>query len=152
MTYTHGNAFAALYIRDSENLAITQVNQFIRLGMCAISRGLEVGITTAAGVRRTELSVPAAVNWILLLGHRIYTFSKENQNSTGEPAMEMWLGFPHVHSFLWKGMDGYNLERWSFWKGRFGEIARLDGGKEWVKTLASQAGEEMGRVEMVNAA
>lgn len=46
---------------------------------------------------------------------------------------------------------GSGVERWAFWKKRFGEIGGLEGAEGVVRRLAAEAEEEMGRIGMERA-
>lgn len=47
----------------------------------------------------------------------------------------------------WKGVNGFSIERWIFWKKRFGEIKGHDQASKEIKTLAAEAERRMNRIE-----
>ena len=47
----------------------------------------------------------------------------------------------------WKGASGFSIERWNFWKKRFGEIKRYDQASEKTKEVAAEAEGAMNRIE-----
>ncbi|KAK4888080.1 hypothetical protein LTR27_012976 [Elasticomyces elasticus] len=80
-----------------------------------------------------ESNIPAAVVWILNAGKWIH-------------AHDGLLIDPRVQKRkdkLYNGQDGFCVERWSFWKRRFEEIAQDDGLLSETKNWALQAGEYM---------
>lgn len=127
--YQWGVVFCTFYLRDC-HYPPGMVEASTGTGLWAFIRALEIPTTTPGAIGRTALTVPGAAHWVIIVGGKVYQFCKENRLSTGEPQYPDFIGWPDVHGFLWESQNGYNLERWSFWKRRFGEIANLDSAKE----------------------
>ena len=52
----------------------------------------------------------------------------------------------------WKGVNGFSIERWNFWKKRFGEIKGHDQASEKTKELAAEGETLMNRIERMENA
>lgn len=78
--------------------------------------------------------VPVAAEWILLCG-RILFGSKKNFEAVFKGGR------------LWKGTGGFSLERWHFWKERFGVISEHDQVSEQTKQAAREAKDMMIKIE-----
>lgn len=142
-----GNTFAALYLRELDPDGPPR--DFVGMRNQArnhLMYALEIATDTPGRVRRTEVYVPQAALWILIAGRNIYHYSKSNQDDTGEPVIQRWVGGEHGGDLMWTGRDGFNLERWAFWKRRFEEISELQGVKEDARQHAATAAEEMCRI------
>lgn len=90
--------------------------------------------------------IPAAAPWILIAGPNIWLFSKRNDGATGDNVTQRWIGGDDGGELLWVGSEGFSLERWGFWKKRFGEISGIEA-KKHVRQLAARAVEEMEKIE-----
>ncbi|KAL0259678.1 hypothetical protein SLS55_005415 [Diplodia seriata] len=75
-------------------------------------------------------SLPLAATWILTAGRSIYRAARD-----GWPDGSGGRGVP------------LGLEVWGLWRERFGELARLDGGRLGVGRCAGEAVGEMGKIE-----
>ncbi|KAI0758063.1 hypothetical protein C8Q74DRAFT_294846 [Fomes fomentarius] len=139
--FTNANLFAALLLHDGPSRR--ERAACLDYALWHLSRALEVGITTSLGIKRTELFVPAAANWILVAGHDVYQACYENGMGDGGPAEDCWLDDTAVDGFLFTGNEGCNLERWGFWRARFDDVAQLDGVKPRVQQIAARAASEM---------
>lgn len=144
--YTNGNVFAALYLRDLDESSSKEFGLMRHYCLSIMRVALEVATDTPQQIRRTEIHVPQAARWIEIAGHNIYNFSKANLDNTGENVIQVWIGGEDGGFLVWTGADGFSVERWTFWKRRFGEIAHSEV-KEEVKKLAAQAVEEMEKIE-----
>lgn len=144
--YTNGNIFAALYLRDLDENSSKEFGLMRHYCLSIMRVALEVATDTPEQIRRTEIHVPQAARWIDITGCNIYNFSRANLNSTGENIIQVWIGGEDGGPLVWTGADGFSVERWTFWRKRFGEIARF-AVKEEVKKLAAQAAEEMEKIE-----
>lgn len=112
-----------------------------------LSCALDVGIApTALGLRRTELWIPQAAQWILIAGSVIHRLCLEEEFNTGEPAVPRAQGDVAVDGFLFSGQEGFSVRRWDFWKQRFSAIAAMDATSQ-VAQLAGQAAARMAEIE-----
>ena len=93
--------------------------------------------------------VPAAGRWMLLAGPILWRFCEQRANNDdGEMVVRRrWVGGDDGGELLWGGEDGFGVERWGFWKKRFGEVGGLEGAEGVVRRLAREAEEVMGRIE-----
>ena len=106
---------------------------------------LEAAIDEPQHIRRTEIFVPAAANWILVAGKVLLDLCRRGIDSE-QQVFNDWHGGPYVGKTLWYGTNGFDMSRWEFWKKRFGEIVQLPA-KENVVDLSMQAMAEMERLE-----
>lgn len=90
--------------------------------------------------------VPAASQWILKAGATVERFCRERANNDGEMGVKRWIGGDDGGDSMWDGEEGFSVERWAFWKKRFGEMGRLEGAERVVRRSAVEAEEEMGRI------
>lgn len=111
-----------------------------------LSEALEVPTDRIEQVRRTEMYVPAAAQWILLAGECIWRFCKEKLGNDGEMVEPRWIGGYDGGELMWIGEPGFKVERWAFWKKRFGEIGRLERVEEDDRRLAKEAEEAMEKI------
>jgi len=143
--WTNANVFAALYIRDLEHETPPGTYELVRShAQGSIAGPLELSIDTQDHVRRTDMDMPAAAMWILIAGRIVYRYCKNNVDKVHPPGA---LRGTNGSIYLWLGGDGFSLARWKFWKERFGEIAQLEAVETGARTLASQATNEMGKIE-----
>ncbi|CAD0087684.1 unnamed protein product, partial [Aureobasidium vineae] len=122
--YKHANTFAAIYTSNLDS-SITQE----WIGMQCIARdtlmqALEVDITTYPQVRRAGIYIPAAAAWMTHAGTHLWHFCKSKELCKGKVWRE-WIGGSDGSKPLWPGDDGFSVERWTFWKARFGDVAEL---------------------------
>ena len=81
--------------------------------------------------------MPIAAIWILLCGNVIFAHCR-NPGTPG-PRKDARRN--------WKGAKGFSIERWTFWKKRFGEIKGHDQADKNTQELAAEAEECMNRIE-----
>ena len=82
--------------------------------------------------------MPLAGIWILLCGKVIFDHCRNSGTllaGSKDPRKN------------WKGVNGFSIERWIFWKKRFGEIKGHDQASEKTKELAAEGEECMNRIE-----
>jgi hypothetical protein len=85
--------------------------------------------------------IPAAAAWIEILGVEIYEWDEEFESGP-------LVGAPGMGGPLWKGKHAFCEERWTLWRERFEEVARMEGelGEE-ARTAAREAGLMMREIE-----
>ena len=83
--------------------------------------------------------MPLAAIWILLCGHVFFAHCRN-------PGTPPRAGFKDAGK-NWKGASGFSIERWNFWKKRFGEIKDHDQASEKTKEMAAEGEEAMNRIE-----
>ena len=147
--FWNANAFGAMYLR-----ALRASESAYELGAMrttadwALMEALEVATDTPAQIRRTEIYVPAASQWILICGHEIFDLSKKKHGYSGETVWRRRIGGSDGGQRLWTGADGFSLERRKFWSKRFTEISALKGKvAESATTSATEAAKMMARIE-----
>jgi hypothetical protein len=79
---------------------------------------------------RLDVYVPLAAIWILLCGNVVYAHCR----NPGTPRADFKDAGRN-----WKGANGFSIERWNFWKKRFGEIKGHDQASEKTKEMAAEA-------------
>lgn len=88
--------------------------------------GVEASYRRPEQQRRAITSVPPAATWVLIAGKKIYELCRTGKLEKGR---------------------GFSLDRWAWWKMRFGDIGSNLGLPVAVKTIARQAAEEMLAIE-----
>lgn len=102
-------------------------------------QGIEVPYQTPEQHQRATLYVPPAATWVLIAGRSIYELCKVgHERKDGAPGST-----PDNDEWLWDHGRGYSLERWSFWKNRFSELATIEELGEKTMDLAARAAAEM---------
>ena len=112
---------------------------FLTIG--TIGNGVEDDMKTQEELEEASIYVPPAATWILIAGHRIFDYCQ--QNFEREPFQGPSFGGEN----LWKDDKGYSLERWAFWKQRFGEIAHMQNLDACAQDFALRAFDEMTSIE-----
>ena len=81
----HGNAFAALYLRELDLHGPSRDSASLRKQAREhFMYALEIPTDTSGCVQRTEVYVPLAAIWILIAGRNIYHYSISNQDDIGQ--------------------------------------------------------------------
>jgi hypothetical protein len=120
-------------------------------------QALEVEIATYPQIRRAGIYIPAAAQWLLHSAPLIWEFCKRKDLYSGKMETKEWIGGSDGSKALWKGEDGFGVERWMFWKERFGAAAGLKrrgfAGRvvDDVVMYAKDAGKVMHAVEQEDA-
>ena len=89
-----------------------------------------------------DVYVPLAGIWILLCGNVIFGHCRGPGTPLRLAGYEWGKGGKN-----WKGESGFSIERWIFWKKRFGEIKGHDQASENIKEMAAGAEGAMNRIE-----
>lgn len=123
--YKAANSFSSLYLN-----ALTPSITCEWRGMQCTARNtlieaLEVDITTYTQIRRAGIYIPAAAQWLLHTAPLIWEFCKTKELYSGNVEWREWIGGSDGSKALWKGDDGFSVERWVFWKQRFRYAAEL---------------------------
>ena len=87
---------------------------------------------------RLNVYVPLASIWILLCGNVIFAHCRNPLTPLPD--------FSDAGK-NWKGAKGHSIERWNFWKKRFGEIKEHDQASEKTRELAAEGERVMNRIE-----
>ena len=87
-----------------------------------------------------DLYVPFPVIWLLLCGDVIFSHCR----NPGPPSTLIQV---KDRKRNWKGASGFSIERWNFWKKRFGEIKGHDQASKKTKELATEGETLMNRIE-----
>jgi len=112
-----------------------------------IPAAIEVSyVPSNLGSRRASLWIPQAANWFLVAGRTIYSLCRDEVRKGDGPAREWGESDDGVDGYLFHGTEGFSLDRWAFWKSRFGQIASMDLPPD-LRALAKEAGEKMVEVE-----
>lgn len=97
----------------------------------ALMNGVESSLDTPEGVQEVQRDVTAAATWMFLAGNEIYEHCRKNHGR--RPPME------GANPYLWKGDQGYSLERWTFWKQRFHELSHAEELNAHARALAFES-------------
>ncbi|KAI1105134.1 hypothetical protein F4804DRAFT_351237 [Jackrogersella minutella] len=120
----------------------------VNFALWHLSDALEYGIARSPmGLRRTELYIPQAAQWIQIAGTVIYKLCRDREKNTGEAVIDIGSTDKAVDGFLFRGEEGFSIERWAFWKERFSQIAGLNL-KPHVSQLANAAAQRMVEIEI----
>ncbi len=148
--HRNSNRFAALYLHELDPLGPRgDLEAMQEYAKWSLVDALELPLDTPERFQQTEIYVPPAAQWILIAGRNIHRCCRTRQDNTGDLVIQCWKG-AYGGTLLWTGEEGFSIERWEFWKQRFGEIAQL-GENHMVKQLAAQAAEEMGIIDSEHA-
>lgn len=105
----------------------------------SLSQAIEANPETPEELEHTLMYVPPATIWIMLAGKTILQLCKDNYHRSHPRSVH--------NSDLWKGDLGFSVERWIFWKKRFGEIAALKGIPSHVAEISLRAMAEMQKIQ-----
>ncbi len=144
----HGNVFGAMYLLELDPDGPRYDYWYFRkLARDQLMHALELATDTHYQIRRAEVYVPPAAMWILLAGRNIYRYCKADMDSTGEQLGQQRIGGEQRSELTFLGRDGFNLERWMFWRTRFEQISKLERIDRDVMEYAIRAAKEMSEVE-----
>ena len=106
-----------------------------------VMRGALETAETTPELNPPEVFIPAAVEWILILGSEMYSWAKRS-SYRGQFGNE-GTGGP-----LWYGKHGYCIERWKFWKHRFNDLSSSSElVSQELRELAKNGAAKMSEVE-----
>ena len=108
---------------------------------------LEVTTETHYQIRRAEFYVSPAAMWIVIAGRNIYRYCMADQEYTGEVVYQRWFGREHGSELTFQGKDGFNLDRWMFWRTRFEHISMSERSNQDVMEYAVQAARKLRKIE-----
>ncbi|KAI4217827.1 MAG: hypothetical protein LQ349_008997 [Xanthoria aureola] len=144
----NGNVFGALYLLELDpDGPRYDFWYFRKLALDHFMYALEVTTETHYQIRRAEVYIPPAAMWILIAGRNIYRYCKADQDYKGEDVYQRWIGGEHGSELTFLGKDGFNLDRWMFWRTRFEHISMLERINRDVMEYAVQAAREMRKIE-----
>jgi hypothetical protein len=89
--------------------------------------------------KQLDVRIPVAANWITIAGNVLYRHS-------GDCGKDGELGVAS-QGRLYSGQAGFSLERWAFWKERFGVIKANEGVADGTKQAAEEAEAAMMSIE-----
>ncbi|KAL2846406.1 hypothetical protein BJY01DRAFT_263355 [Aspergillus pseudoustus] len=119
------NRFAALLMATEEAVFAS----FSWFALVTLRQALETPSEQIDRARNPiEAWVPAAAAWIEVLGVEMYEWDEEFPSGGNR-------GAPGKGGPLWTGKHEFCKERWALWRGRFGGLAKGDGGE--VEGVAS---------------
>ncbi|KAF6224754.1 hypothetical protein HO133_009948 [Letharia lupina] len=93
--HTHANTFKALYLHALDSNLQTPHRHFAAMhnhAQWTLCEALEVPTDHVEQVRRTEMYVPAASQWILKAGATVSRFCAQRANNDGERVVQRWIG------------------------------------------------------------
>ncbi|KAG9605862.1 hypothetical protein KCU77_g372, partial [Aureobasidium melanogenum] len=155
--YKAANSFAALYLTVLTPSITCEWKSMQCIARDTLIQSLEVEFATYAQIRRAGIYIPAAAQGILHSAPLIWDFCKRKDLYSGNMEWREWVGGSDGSKALWKGEDGFSVERWMFWKERFGIAAGLKrrgfAGRvvDDVVMCAREAGKVMHAVEQEDA-
>ncbi|THY74169.1 hypothetical protein D6C86_07374 [Aureobasidium pullulans] len=80
---------------------------------------------TLSPIEFNSLYIPAASAYLIHSAPLIWSFCKTKEKYQGERVWKQWIGGSDGGEPLWKGDDGFSVQRWGFWKERLGDLAGL---------------------------
>lgn len=99
------------------------------------------------GLQRVEIYVPGSVAWFLSAGEIIFHLCKDGVRNDVQKVAEPPFWDEGVCGYEYVGDDGFNLERWAFWKASLRRIRQLQGVKTDVVEAAGKALAKMEEIE-----
>ena len=88
--------------------------------------------------RDAKMYIPPAASWMIIAGDKLYRYSNGQRDPKAPLASS--------HS-LWNGENKFSLERWSFWKRRFLELAEVASFDDETQGFAAKAAARMTEIE-----
>lgn len=93
--------------------------------LLSLSNALEVSTDSFPQLRRAGIYIPAASAYLVHSAPLIWSLCKTKEKYQGERVWKQWIGGSDGGEPLWKGDDGFSVQRWGFWKERLGDLAGL---------------------------
>ncbi|KEQ74221.1 hypothetical protein M436DRAFT_71682 [Aureobasidium namibiae CBS 147.97] len=123
--YKQANTFAAIYTSALSPSITHERKSMQHTTLHCLSQAPEVEISTHRQIRRAGIHIPAASAWLLHAAPRILKFCNSKELYHGNLEWRSWLGGSDGGKCLWSGDEGFSVERWVFWKHRFGVVVGL---------------------------
>ncbi|THY21215.1 hypothetical protein D6D00_07311 [Aureobasidium pullulans] len=89
------------------------------------SNALEVSTNSFPQLRRAGIYIPAASAYLIHSAPLIWSFCKTKEKYQADKVWKEWIGGSDGSEPLWKGDDGFSVQRWGVWKERLGDPAGL---------------------------
>lgn len=139
------NTFAATYLCaiDANGPAI-ELKAMKTLAKTTLMEALEIPLETPEQIRRAEIYVPAAIQWILISGRHIYNCCRRKDGFEGEKVPKRWIGGNDGGENVFAGDEGFSIERWRFWARRLRDVSKS--GVEAMNDVA-RAADMMARLD-----
>lgn len=90
-----------------------------------LSQALEVDFLAHPQIRRAGIHIPAASAWMQHAAAQIWKFCDSKELYHGNLEWKRWIVGSDGGRCLWDGDEGFEVERWVFWKQRFGVVVGL---------------------------
>ena len=132
--YANLHRFLALLMATKE-----PVFNYSWFALIVLREALEVSPARRIAGTSLDADVLSAAEWIKVLGGEIYQWKEQFSDRLGRER-DLWKGPP---------VYGFSKERWTFWRQRFGEVARMDEDElgERARTAAKEAEGMMVEIE-----
>jgi hypothetical protein len=135
-TLLSASTFGALFL--SKTPFPTRMSIFASI---ALIDGLEVSYPKDQ-IHQAVMYIPPAAAWIRHAGDSIHKFCVDRHNG-GAVCGQLEPGC----IWEWTGEKEFSIERWQYWKRRFGEIAAEQSLDEHVRSMAKEAEAKMESIE-----
>lgn len=139
--FHNGNLFQAKWLSQvGQDGPVREYGSALNIALWNLRAALEVKTEVSpVGLQRVEIYVPGSVPWFLSAGEVIFQLCKDNVRNDGEKVVEPPFWDEGIDGYEYAGDDGFNLERWAFWKESLRRIGQLQGVKTEVLEAAEKA-------------
>lgn len=142
--FHNSSLFQAKWLSQvGQNGPVREYASALNIALWNLRAALEVKPEVSpVGLQRVEIYVPGSVPWFLSAGEIIFQLCKDSVRNDGQKVAEPPFWDEGVCGYEYVGDDGFNLERWAFWKASLRQVRQLQGVKTDVleaveKTLAA---------------
>lgn len=147
--FHNSNLFQAKWLSQvGQDGPVREYGSALNIALWSLRAALEVKPeVSTVGLQRVKIYVPGSVPWVLSAGEVIFKLCKDNVRNDGQKVVEPPFWDEGVCGYEYVGDDGFNLERWAFWKASLLQIRRLQGVKTDVLEAAEKALAKMQEIE-----
>lgn len=147
--FHNSNLFQAKWLSQvGQNGPVREYGSALNIALWNLRAALEVKPEVSpVGLQRVGIYVSGSVPWFLSAGEVIFKLCKDNVRNDGQKVVEPPFWDEGVCGYEYVGDDGFNLERWAFWKGSLLQIRQLQGVKTDVLEAAEKALAKMEEIE-----
>lgn len=147
--FHNGNLFQAKWLSQvGQDGPVREYGSALNIALWNLRAALEVKREVSpVGLQRVEIYVPGSVPWFLFAGEIIFQLCKDDIRNDGEKVVEPPCWDEGICGYEYIGNDGFNLERWTFWKTSLRRITQLQGVKADALEAAEKALAKMEEIE-----
>lgn len=147
--FHNSNLFQAKWLSQvGRDGPVREYTSALNIALWNLRAALEVkSEASPLGLQRVEIYVPGSVPWFLSAGEIIFQLCQDDVRNDGQKVVEPPFWDEGVCGYEYVGDDGFNLERWAFWKASLRRIRQLQGVETDVVEAAGKALAKMEEIE-----